>query len=74
MRFHIVTLFPEFFTGPLTSALMQRARAAGIVDFSFHNPRDAATDRHRSVDDRPYGGGPGMVMLPGPMASVLPNL
>ena len=74
MRFHIVTLFPEFFTGPLTSALMQRAREAGIVDFSFHNPRDAATDRHRSVDDRPYGGGPGMVMLPGPMASVLRSL
>ncbi len=74
MHFHIITLFPEFFAGPLTSALMQRARDAGIVRFSFHNPRDAATDRHRSVDDRPYGGGPGMVMLPGPMAAVLRSL
>ena len=53
---------------------MQRARESGIVDFSFHNPRDAATDRHHSVDDRPYGGGPGMVMLPGPMAAVLRSL
>ena len=74
MRFYIITLFPEFFAGPLTSALMQRARDAGIVSFSFHNPRDAATDRHRSVDDRPYGGGPGMVMLPNPMAAVLRSL
>ena len=74
MRFHIITLFPEFFAGPLTSALMQRAKDAGIVHFSFHNPRDAATDRHRSVDDRPYGGSPGMVMLPVPMASVLRSL
>jgi tRNA (guanine37-N1)-methyltransferase len=71
VHFHILTLFPEFFAGPLTSALMQRARDAGIISFSFHNPRDEATDRHRSVDDRPYGGGPGMVMSPGPVAAAL---
>ncbi|MDR2489457.1 MAG: tRNA (guanosine(37)-N1)-methyltransferase TrmD [Desulfovibrio sp.] len=74
MYFRIITLFPEFFVGPLSSALMQRARDAGIVRFSYHNPRDAATDRHRSVDDRPYGGGPGMVMLPGPVADTLRSL
>lgn len=71
MHINIVTLFPEFFTGPLTCALMQRARETGIISFSLHNPRDMATDKHRTVDDRPYGGGPGMVMLPGPLADTL---
>ncbi len=71
MHFHIVSLFPEFFDSPLAAALMGRARNAGLVSFSFHNPRDAATDRHRTVDDRPYGGGPGMVMLPEPLARTL---
>jgi tRNA (guanine37-N1)-methyltransferase len=74
VHFRVITLFPEFFSGPLSSALMRRARDAGIVSFSLHNPRDAATDRHRSVDDRPYGGGPGMVMLPGPLAETLRGL
>ena len=50
---------------------MQRAREAGIISFSLHNPRDSATDKHRTVDDRPYGGGPGMVMMPGPVAETL---
>ena len=67
MHIHIITLFPEFFDGPLNCGLMARAQAAGIIRFSFHNPRDAAVDRHKSVDDRPYGGGPGMVMLPLPV-------
>jgi len=71
MHINIVTLFPEFFEGPLTCALMQRARDAGLISFSLHNPRDMAEDKHRTVDDRPYGGGPGMVMLPGPMAKTL---
>ena len=71
LRITIVTLFPECFDGPLSCGLMQRAREAGIVELSFRNPRDAARDRHRTVDDRPYGGGPGMVMLPGPMAETL---
>ena len=74
MHINIVTLFPEFFSGPLTSALMQRAQDAGIVSFAFHNPRDLSTDKHRSVDDRPYGGGPGMVMLAEPMAATLRKL
>ncbi len=71
MHINIVTLFPEFFTGPLSCALMQRAQEAGVLSFSLHNPRDMAKDKHRTVDDRPYGGGPGMVMLPGPVADVL---
>ena len=71
VRITIVTLFPEFFDGPLSCGLMQRARDAGILDIGFRNPRDAALDRHHTVDDRPYGGGPGMVMLPGPMADTL---
>jgi tRNA (guanine37-N1)-methyltransferase len=74
MHIAIISLFPEFFDSPLRCGLMQRARDAGIVSFSFHNPRDFATDKHRSVDDRPYGGGPGMVMLPGPMAELLRSL
>jgi len=74
MHINIVTLFPEFFEGPLTCALMQRARDAGILSFSLHNPRDMTTDKHRTVDDRPYGGGPGMVMLPEPVAKTLRTL
>lgn len=71
MRMQIVTLFPEFFSGPLQCGLMQKAREAGVVSFSFHNPRDVASDKHRTVDDRPYGGSPGMVMLPGPLSAKL---
>jgi tRNA (guanine37-N1)-methyltransferase len=74
MRCNIVTLFPEFFSGPLNCGLIARAREAGLLSFSFHNPRDAADDRRRSVDGRPYGGGPGMVMLPGPLCETLRGL
>lgn len=63
MRINIVSLFPEFFDSPLNSGLMRRARDSGLVEIACLNPRDFATDRHRTVDDRPYGGGPGMVML-----------
>jgi tRNA (guanine37-N1)-methyltransferase len=71
---NLITLFPEFFAGPLSTGLMQRAREAGILSFALHNPRDRARDRHRNVDDRPYGGGPGMIMLPGPLADTLRDL
>lgn len=71
MRFHLVTLFPEFFASPLAAGLMGRARAAGVVDVSFHDPRAFSEDRHRHVDDRPYGGGPGMVLQPGPVAAAV---
>jgi len=74
MHFSLVTLFPEFFDSPLGCGLVQRAREAGVVAFSFHNPRDFATDPHRTVDDRPYGGGPGMVLMPGPLAAALESI
>jgi len=74
VRFHIVSLFPEFFDSPLSCGLMHKGRDAGLVDFSFINPRDFTTDPHRTVDDRPYGGGPGMVMLPGPLSKALRSI
>ncbi|MDR0239282.1 MAG: tRNA (guanosine(37)-N1)-methyltransferase TrmD [Deltaproteobacteria bacterium] len=71
MHFNIVTLFPEFFDSPLRTALMGRAWETGVISFSFFNPRDCALDKHRSVDDRPYGGGPGMVMMLEPLLRCL---
>ena len=73
-HFHIVSLFPEFFASPLHTALMGRARNAGIVDVSFHNPRDFSQDRHGHVDDSPYGGGPGMVLRGEPLAAALRSI
>jgi tRNA (guanine37-N1)-methyltransferase len=74
VRFTILTLFPEFFQGPLTCAQVARAREAGLLDFDLVNPRDFSTGRHQHVDDRPYGGGPGMVMLPDPLAAALKSV
>lgn len=71
MHWNIVSLFPEFFSSPLSCALMQKGRDAGLVDFLLANPRDAAADKHRTVDDRPYGGGPGMVMMLDPLVKTL---
>lgn len=71
MRFHLVTLFPEFFASPLATGLMGRARENGVVEVSFHDPRAFSEDRHHHVDDRPYGGGPGMVLQPGPVAAAV---
>lgn len=70
-HFHIVTLFPEFFDSPLAVGLLARAVNAGLVAFSFHNPRDFSHDKHRHVDDAPYGGGPGMVMRLQPVADAI---
>ena len=67
MRIDVFTIFPEFLEGPLRVSLLGRARAAGLVDVSLHDPRTFTTDRHRSVDDTPFGGGAGMVMLPEPL-------
>ena len=67
MRFDIVTIFPEFFTGPLDFGIVRRARAAQLIDVAIHNLRDYAHDRHRTVDDRPFGGGEGMVLKPEPL-------
>ncbi|GAB4357379.1 MAG: tRNA (guanosine(37)-N1)-methyltransferase TrmD [Cyanophyceae cyanobacterium] len=71
MRFDLVTLFPEFFTSPLATGLMGRAIARGIAEVHCTNPRDFTTDKHRKVDDEPYGGGVGMVMKPEPIVAAL---
>jgi len=67
MRIDVFSIFPGYFEGPFESSLLGRAREAGIVDLRVHDPRDHADDRHRTVDDTPYGGGAGMVMMPGPL-------
>ncbi len=67
MRFDIITIFPEMLQGALESGILRRAAQAGLAEIRVVNLRDFATDRHRSVDDRPYGGGEGMVFTPGPL-------
>lgn len=74
MQFNIVSLFPEFFQSPLSAALMGKACQSAVLDVAFYNPRDHATDKHRSVDDRPYGGGPGMVMMLEPLVASLRSI
>jgi tRNA (guanine37-N1)-methyltransferase len=67
MRFHIVTIFPEFFAGPLDHGVVARAKQAGRLDICIHDLRNWTYDRHRSVDDRPFGGGEGMLLKPEPL-------
>jgi tRNA (guanine37-N1)-methyltransferase len=67
MRIDVFTIFPDYVDGPLSLALVGKARAAGILDLRLHDPRDATSDPHRSIDDRPFGGGAGMVLMPGPL-------
>jgi len=67
MRFDIVTIFPEFFDGPLDYGIVRRAREAGLVEVQVHDLREFTRDRHRTVDDRPFGGGEGMVLKPEPL-------
>jgi tRNA (guanine37-N1)-methyltransferase len=67
LRVDVVTIFPGYLEGPLDLSILGRARTAGLLDVRLHDPRDWTTDRHRSVDDTPFGGGPGMVMAPEPL-------
>ena len=67
MKIDIVTLFPDFFASPLATSMMARAIARGLLTVETHDPRDCATDKHRTVDDAPYGGGGGMVLKPEPV-------
>jgi tRNA (guanine37-N1)-methyltransferase len=67
MRIDVFSIFPEYFAGVLDASLLGRARTDGLLDVRLHDPRAHTTDRHRSVDDAPYGGGAGMVMAPGPL-------
>lgn len=74
MRFDIVTLFPDFFASPLSSGLLGKALAKQIAAVELVNPRDFATDKHRKVDDEPYGGGVGMVLKPEPIFAAVESL
>lgn len=67
MRFDVLTLFPEIFTGYLTQSILKLALQKGLVEIYLWNIRDWAGGKHHSVDDRPFGGGPGMVIMPGPV-------
>ncbi len=71
MRFDVITLFPELFAPFLTSGINRRAYASGLVDVRLWNPRDYAEGNYRRVDDRPFGGGPGMVMMAAPLERCL---
>jgi tRNA (guanine37-N1)-methyltransferase len=67
MRIDVFTIFPEYLEVPVGISILGRARQAGFLDVRLHDPRDYATDRHRSVDDTPTGGGAGMVLMPEPL-------
>jgi len=74
MRFDVVTLFPELFAPLLTTGITRRAYESGLVDVQLHNPRDFAQGNYRRVDDRPFGGGPGMVMMAEPLSKCLSSI
>ena len=71
MRIDLLTLFPEFFLSPLSQSMLRRAQELGSVRFRVLNIRDFAEDRHKVTDDRPFGGGPGMVMKPEPLVAAI---
>jgi tRNA (guanine37-N1)-methyltransferase len=74
MRFDLVTIFPEFFASILGHGVLRRALGAGLVGVEIHDLRNFAQDRHRTVDDRPFGGGEGMVLKPEPLAEAVESL
>jgi len=74
MKIDVLTLFPGMFAGPLDESIVKRARIAGLLDLTIHNLRDYAHDRHKTVDDKPFGGGPGMLLKPEPIFEAVENL
>jgi tRNA (guanine37-N1)-methyltransferase len=74
MKFEILTIFPDFFRGPLEYGIVRRARERGLIDIRVHDLRTFARDKHRTVDDRPFGGGEGMVLKPEPIFEALESL
>ena len=74
MKVDVLTLFPEMFAGPLDVSMVQRARNAGLLELSIHNLRNWTHDRHKTVDDKPFGGGPGMVLKPEPLFEAIEAL
>ncbi|HUQ92588.1 MAG TPA: tRNA (guanosine(37)-N1)-methyltransferase TrmD [Bryobacteraceae bacterium] len=74
MIFHIITIFPEFFRGPFEYGVIGKAIQAGVLEVRIHNLRDWTTDRHKTVDDRPFGGGEGMVFKPEPLFTAVESI
>jgi tRNA (guanine37-N1)-methyltransferase len=74
MKIDVLTLFPGMFAGPLDESIIKRARTAGLLDLQIYNLRDYAHDRHKTVDDRPFGGGPGMLLKPEPIFEAVEQL
>jgi len=74
MKFHIVTIFPDFFHGPVDYGIVRRAREAGLIDIHIHDLRAFTHDKHQTVDDRPFGGGEGMVLKPEPVFECVDKL
>jgi len=74
MKIDVLTLFPAMFAGPLDESIIKRARETGRLDLGIHNLRDYAHDRHKTVDDRPFGGGPGMLLKPEPIFEAVEDL
>src|SRR5436189_1853300 len=74
MKIDIVTIFPDFFHGPMEYGIIRRAREAGLVTIEVHDLRAFAHDKHRTVDDRPFGGGEGMVLKPEPVFEAVESL
>ncbi|HXM39736.1 MAG TPA: tRNA (guanosine(37)-N1)-methyltransferase TrmD [Bryobacteraceae bacterium] len=74
MIFHVLTIFPEFFQGPFEHGVIKRARDTGALDIRIHNLRDWTSDRHKTVDDRPFGGGEGMLLKPEPLFSAVESI
>ena len=74
MRFDIITIFPGFFESPLDYGILKRAQTAGLVEVKTHDLRSFTSDRHRTVDDRPFGGGEGMVLKPQPIYDAVTSL
>ena len=74
MRFDLITIFPEFFAGPLDHGIVRRAREAGLIQLHVQDLREFTRDRHRTVDDRPFGGGEGMVLKPEPLFEAVESL
>jgi tRNA (guanine37-N1)-methyltransferase len=74
MKIDVLTLFPGMFSGPLDESIVKRARESGILELRIHNLRDWTHDRHKTVDDRPFGGGPGMLLKPEPIFEAVEQL
>src|SRR5437899_12575132 len=74
MKIGVLSLFPAMFAGPLDESIIKRAGESGLLELKIHNLRDYAHVRHRTVDDRPFGGGPGMLLKPEPIFEAVENL